>query len=282
MKNKKFYVLLILALIICTTACSKPNKLKEIAQKVNNCETVKHFKEYDYIIKSSVSKNELIIKTKSQDTNNEIKFKLKDNILSNENLTINDLVSTLLVIDGVGQTYGYKDGELSKNINAFPEEIGKYTLSNEGLELKTDNDKVSVKIDLTKKIPLIDINKFYLKTDDFDIINDFITNKKSGNQSGKSGNIAYDVFIAENENTITIGQEEKLGESAYKSILSALEVIYGKETADHFKEIYPEFTDNKTTIEAFTIDPKYKPEDQEDSIFKNTKVILITIDNDKI
>ena len=59
MKNKKFYVLLILALIICTTACSKPNKLKEIAQKVNNCETVKHFKEYDYIIKSSVNKNEL-------------------------------------------------------------------------------------------------------------------------------------------------------------------------------------------------------------------------------
>ena len=267
MKKKIFYVLLLLFLIISTTACSKNNKVQELAKKINNCETVKHFKEYDYIIKASVVKDELIVKTNTKDTKNEVKFKVKENILSNENLTSNDLITTMLVIDGVGQTSGYKDGELSKNINAFPDEIEKYTLSKEGLELIIEDDKVSLKIDLTKKIPLIDINKFYLKTDDFDIISDFITNDKNGNQSGKSGNIAYDVFIGADENTITLGQEEKLGESAYKSILSAIEVMYGAEESARFKEIYPEFINKKTTIEAYTIDTNYKPEDYEDSIF---------------
>ena len=40
--------------------------------------------------------------------------------------------------------------------------------------------------------------------------------------------------------------------------------------------------DGEKTVEAFTIEKDYKPEDQEDSIFNNTEIVLITIDNKKV
>ena len=55
--------------------------------------------------------------------------------------------------------------------------------------------------------------------------------------------------------------------------------MYGKETADKFKELYPEFKDEKTTVGAFTIETNYKIEDEENGLFKDTKVVKVTINN---
>ena len=114
------------------------------------------------------------------------------------------------------------------------------------------------------------------------MISQLVKENESGNQSGKTGNIAYDVFVSEDENTIEIGQDEKLADSAYKSILSALEVLYGSDTVKKFQELYPEFKDGKLTLEAFTIEKNFKPEDKDESMFKDTEIVLITIDNKKI
>ena len=55
--------------------------------------------------------------------------------------------------------------------------------------------------------------------------------------------------------------------------------MYDKEVANHFQEIYPKFIDGKTTIEAFTIETHYEREDKDESVFKDTDVVLITINN---
>lgn len=282
MKKKIWNILGIMILLVTLTACSNNQKLKEIATKINNCESVKNYKEYDYEIKAVSTKDKLIINTNTKEEKKKIEFQLKDNILENENLSIDDLMQVLIVIDGIGQTYGYEDGQLSQNFNAFSDEVSKYTLEKEGVELKIEEEKVSLKIDLSKRIPLIDMNKFYLKTDNFEIIKNIIMDNETGNQNGKSGNIAYDISVGEEESTIQIGQDEELSSSAYKSILSALEVMYSKEVADHFQEIYPDFKENKTEIDAFTIETNYKMEDQDNSMYKGTKIVLITIDNKKI
>lgn len=281
MKRKILSIVVLLVLVIGLTGCGSNKKLDDLAKKINNSKTVKNYKEYDYIIKASASKDTLTITSKVEKNTSKVEFKLKDNILTNENLTTNDLVLAMLMMNAVGQTYGYKDGEISQNMNAFPEEYQKYSLKEEGLELKTSDEKISIKIDLSKKIPLIDMNSFYLKPEDFDIISDLIKENKYGNQSGKLGNISYDVFINENENTIQIGQDEKLEDSAYKSILSALEVMYGKETSNRFQELYPKFVEGKKTVEEFTIEKDYKIEDQDDSMFKDTEIVLVTIKNMK-
>ena len=279
MKKKLFKILLLLVIAVSVTACGNNKKLVEIAKKINNCATVKSYKEYGYDIKATAKKDTLTVTTKTDDTKTSVSFKLEDNILSNDNIANEELLTAMLVIDAIGQTYGYEDGELSKNINSFPGETRNYTLAKEGFEIIVGEEKNSLKIDLSKKIPLIDMNKFYLQPENFDILAQIKADGEGGNQSGKSGNIAYDVFLNVDENTIEIGQDKKLSDSAYKSILSALEVMYDKEVANHFQEIYPKFIDGKKTIEAFTIETHYEREDKDESVFKDTDVLLIIINN---
>lgn len=280
---KKFLnLVLLLVIVLGVTACGNGKKLEEIATKINESESVQNYKQYGYEITASTTQDTLTVTSKMGETETKVEFKLNGKILSNENISTNDILATLLVINGVGQTYGYKDGELSQNINTFTEEYQKYTLDKEGLELSVNDDKISLKINISKKVPLIDINTFYLKADDLDMITEFINEKTTGNQSGKTGNIAYNVFVGEDESSIQIGQDGKLADSAYKSILTALEVMYGKDVANHFQELYPNFVDGKNTYEAFTIEKGYEIEDPEESIFKDTEVILITIDNKNV
>ena len=282
MKKKILSILSLFILITTLTGCGSNQKLAEIAKNINNCESVKSNKEYNYVIKATATKDKLIINSDFDGTKNKVEFKLEGDILKNENLSTNDLTSAILLINGVGITSGYEDGELSLNVNSFAKEMEAYTLEKEGLELKIGDEKISLKMDINKKIPLIDMDKFYLKTDDFDMIKSIKEDNEHGNQNGKSGNIGYDVFLGVEESTITIGQDKKLSDSAYKSILSALEVMYSEEVAKKFQTLYPEFKDGKTEVDAFTIDTNYIPEDQENSVFKDTKVVLVTIDNNKI
>ena len=282
MKKKLTFGLLVVLGLFLMAGCSGNNNLEKIAKNINNCESVKNYEEYGYKIKAIAKKDAIIISSNISDTKSEVEFKLNGDILSNENLSTDDLMATLLLINGVGQTYGYKDGELSQNINTFSEKFKNYSLDNEGLELIIGDDKVSLKMDLSKKVPLIDMNNFYLKTNDLDMISELVANKETGNQNGKIGNIAYDIFIGEEESTIQIGQDKKLSDSAYKSILAALAVMYGEETATKFEELYPNFEKGKTILGAFTIEKNYKVEDKTNSIFKDTEVVLITINNKKI
>ena len=282
MKKKILSLVLLLVLVIGVTGCGSNSKLDDIAKKINECETVNNYKEYGYNIKATTAKDTLTITSKIEDKESKVEFKLDGDVLSNEKLSTDDLIATLLVINGVGQTYGYKDGELSQNINTFTDEFENYTLDKEGLELVINDEKVSLKMNISKKVPLIDMNKFYLKADDLDMISQLIKDKETGNQNGKIGNIGYDIFVGDDESTIQIGQDGKLSDSAYKSILTALEVMYGENTAKKFQELYPEFVEGKKTVGAFTIEKDYKVEDQDDSVFKDTEVVLVTINNKKI
>ena len=277
--KKKILVLLLAVFVLGLTACGKKVTLDEIVEKFNNCDTVKTYKEYGFDISASANKDAITITSVVGEETSKVEFKLEGNILSNENITINDSIAALVLVDSIGQVYGYKDGELAQNINAFSEEFEKYSINKEGLELVLNDDKVSIKVNLSKKIPLISMDNFYLKADDLDIISEIIADKSYGNQSGKTGNIAYDVFVGDEESTIQIGQEGKLSDSAYKSIISALEVMYGEDVAKHFQEIYPKFIDGTKTVEAFTIETNYKLEDQDEGVFKDTEVVLVTIKN---
>ena len=279
MIKKILSILLLLTVAISVVACGKKNPLDNIVKKFNNCETVKQYKEYDYVLKASSTKNKLTISSVFGEDKSKVDFKLDGNILSSKNLNTDDLLLAFILIDSIGQTYGYKDGDLLKNFNAFSYEMLGYTLDKEGIEFEFNDDSISLKIDISKKIPLIDINKFYLTTDEFDILKEIIADNELGNQTGASGNIGYDVVIGEEKSTIEIGQDDELGDSAYKSIVSALEVIYGEEVAKHFQEVYPKFVDGKTIIEAFTIETNYEVEYQEDTVFKDKKVVLVTVDN---
>lgn len=271
-----------LIIIVCfmVVGCGKQNSdLLEIAKIINNSETVKTYKEYGNDIKATVDNNTLIISSKYDDNKTTVKFDLVDNILSNEKLSFDDLMSAILVIDSVGQLHGYKDGELSEIVNAFPDDIKNYTTENEGLEFKNNGDTSLLKIDISKKIPLVDMSSLYLKPEDFDTVKDLVNEKSVGNQTGAIAKLAYDVQITDEYNYIYIGERDELTKSSYKSILSALEVMYGPEVSSNFESLYPEFKNDKTTVDAFTIETNYEKDDADESIFKDKKIVLVTIDN---
>ena len=283
---KKKYLLFVLIITICVTlfGCGKKEEitLETIAKKFNNCETVKTYKGYGYKINASVNNNELVIVSEIGDTNSTISYTLTDNILSNSQIPNESIMATLILIDSIGQLHGYKDGELADNLNAFPDEISKYTIEKDGFEFKTDNNISSLRIDITKKTPLNDLSKLYLKPSQFDILKKIIEEKSTGNETGKLSKLAYNLEIGTDKNHIYIGEKNKLTDSAYKSVLSALEVMYGKEIANKFESLYPKFKNKKTTVGAFTIETNYKIDTNEEPIFKGMKVVLVTINNKKV
>ena len=279
---KKIISLLVLfMLVFFVSGCGKKVTLNDIADKFNNSSTVKTYKEYGFDMTASVKDNVLTISSTMGEDKSSIDFKLDGKILSNEKISEEDIMATLILIDSYGQAIGYEDGQLAENLNAFSSEIKNYTLNKEGFEFISGEETSSLKIDISKKIPLIDMDKFYLSVDDFDMIKEIIEDNENGNQSGKLGNIAYNVFVSDEESTIEIGQTDKLSDSAYKSILSALEVMYGKEVSNKFTELYPKFVDEKVTTGPFTIETNYQEED-EYSMFKDTKIVLVTINNSEL
>ena len=285
MKKKIFIGLMIIAACFTLVGCKKEEKnqeLDKIAKLFNKSESIKTYKEYGYKINATAKSDKIVITTKKDKNNTTLTFKFSENILSCEKITTEELIFAAILIDSVGQYQGYEDGELIDNLNAFPDKVENYTVENEGFELTEENDKSNIKIDITKKIPLIDLSNLYLKTSDFDTIKNIVEEKSAGNQTGKKSKLAYDLVVSDAENNIYIGEKDKLTDSAYKSILSALEVMYGSETANRFKSLYPSFKEEKTTIDEFTIDTNYKMENQDDSVFKDMQVVLVTIDNSKI
>ena len=285
MKNKIFILFSVFITLLLLTSCGKYNKtitLDNIVNSFNNSDTVTNYKEYGYELKAVNTDNKLIITSNIGNEVTETNFAVNDNILENEKLTNNDLMLAMMVINTIGELQGYKSGELTGNMNAFIDKYKKYSLEKEGFEFKDNGDTTSIKIDLSKKIPLIDSSLLYLKPEQFDMIKEIVLENSSGNQSGKISKLAYDISVGIDESYIYIGEEKKLTNSAYKSILSALEVMYGKNAADNFKELYPKFKRGVKSIGAFKVETNYKMDDKENTLFKDTKIVLVTIDNSKI
>ena len=287
MKKRLFISLLLIVSLFMIVGCKKEENmftLEELAKKYNESETVKAYKEYGFDMGATVDGNKIITTMKSDEETTSATYTLSGNILSNEKLSDEDLMSAIVLIDCIGELQGYKKGELAENLNAFTDDFKKYTLEAEGFELKQAENNNSLKIDISKKIPLIDISKFYLTPSEFDMIKEFTEEKTVGNQSGIAATLAYDVVVGEDENEIYIGEKDKLTDSAYKSILSALEVMYGTEVVNKFKSVYPSFKDEKVSSDGFTIETNYKIEDeeQEESMFKDMKIVFVKINNKEV
>lgn len=287
--KKKYLIgailVLVLVSVICfiVFGCRKETEVDKIVKYFNDSKAVKTYKEYGYTIEATSKKDKIVVKIDNNGEVSIVTYYVNGTVIGYDKLKNEDLLTAAVLIDSVGQLQGYKDGEISENLNAFPDETDNYTVSNEGLEIVDNgNDTYSVKVDYAKKIPLIDLSNFYLKPEQFEMIKEIVSEKSNGNETGKIAKLAYNIEVGEEFSYIYMGERDKLTESAYKSILSALEVMYGTDTVNKFKEAYPNFTDEKKTVGAFTIDANYQMEDASESVFKDTKIVLVTIDNSKL
>lgn len=131
--------------------------LDEIANKFNNCNTVKEYAEMESVLKATVNGNKLNISVTSNGQTLNFEYTLTDTILSatfSDDDEQNGVQVATIIADCVGQLHGYSDGDLLDTLNS--EKITDYTVLNEGYEIKEiSNNNYQVKIDISKKIPLI-------------------------------------------------------------------------------------------------------------------------------
>lgn len=278
-------VLLIFTLVIIlqTNVFASTHILEEIADKFNKSSSIGSLSEIlgdKFIAATNKNNNNILSITITNDKGlSTLNYEKDENILSSTHLDDDNLITAYLLADVIGQVNGYNDGELLNNFNMFTDEISNYTVENEGFEIKENNGYYSVKMDITKKVPLIDSSQFYLKPEDFDIIKNIVEEKTSGNQSGRTSILAYNLIVNEDKNYIYIGEQDEITSSTYKSILSALNVMYGEKTVEYFKSIYPDFLDGITELDGFSIEKEIDIDTDEHPIFTGTKVVLVTIDN---
>ena len=273
-----------LVTLLQTNVFAITHTLEEIVEIFNNSSSVNDYEELfesEFIASTDESNsNVLSITIKTENGSSKISFEKEGNILSNTHLDDENLVSAFLLADSIGQANGYKDGELINNFNMFVDEVYNYTVENEGFEVKEDEGNYSVKMDITKKVPLIDASEYYLKPEEFDYIKDIVDEGTTGNQTGRNSKFAYNLMVNEDENQIYIGEKDEITDSTYKSILSAIEVMYGEKIVEYFESIYPELTEGYMQLDGFTIDYDTDIDLEEQPIFTGTKVVLVTIDNE--
>lgn len=205
-------------------------------------------------------------------------YTLTEGILSAtlKNDDLNGAMVLMTFIDSIGQLHGYKEGETFATLNSA--EIAGYTIE-KGLEMVVEGDTITVKIDINKKLELVDFTKVYIQISDFDDNKEYITGDGSA-QFGR-GNLIFHKEGHDDEAIIIIGEKDKLTDNAYKSLLSTIELIYDKTEADKFAVSYPTLSDKVFDRYILEIDPKL---DESDSfMFGDEKygIIRLTIDKSK-
>ncbi len=126
----------------------------------------------------------------------------------------------------------------------------------------------------------IDPSDIYLRTRDFDILKGLIDSGEYGNQSGIKSNLAFDVIVEKEQNYIYMGESGENTDSSYKSILSAIEVMYGKKAVEYFETIYPGFDEGTCILDGFSIYLDYEVDLEESPIFSENNVVEVIIDNE--
>lgn len=288
MKKKILSISVLLFFMLVTLLQNKvvaaTHTLEEIAEIFNNSSSVNDYEELfesEFIASTDESEpNAISITIKTENGSSKINFEKEGNILSNTHLDDENLVAAFLLAESIGQANGYNDGELINNFNMFVDEVYNYTVENEGFEVKEDEGNYSVKMDITKKVPLIDVSEYYLKPEEFDFIKNIVDEGTTGNQTGRDSKFAYNLLVGEDENQIYIGEKDEITDSTYKSILSAIEVMYGEKAVEYFESIYPELSEGYMILDGFTIDYDTDIDLEEQPIFTGTKVVLVTIDNE--
>ena len=139
--------------------------LTEIANIFNNCKSTQEMIERGYTMEAYASENDITIVSSGDGLVFYVQFVLNDNILSSEieyidlNSGLTAIKSMLAVklVDCVGQTKGFADGELLNSLGN--EEAMNYTIENEGVEIKqlADNKGMSIKVDLNSNFSFLNL-----------------------------------------------------------------------------------------------------------------------------
>lgn len=281
-----FLIFTILLSLLNTSYAATPT-LEQIVNAFNNCEIVKRWanSESENSFLASNNDTTLTITVVMSNVTTEVVYTLDGNILSTtltqDNIT--GAMASMYLIDSIGQLHGYEDGELFATLNS--EEAMNYTLDNDGLEIKQfDNKHVSIKVDITKKIPLADFSNTYIEVSDLKNLKEYISGDGSAEKS--KGNIYFHKDGYDGEYSLIVAEKNALTENTYKSMLSILEVMFdSKEPVSYFQNNFPNLSTSNKEFQGIKVEINPEKNDWEKTLLDSDdtyEFIRLTIDKNSV
>lgn len=206
--------------------------LKSIANKFEISETKDYLIDYSNTFSVTASKDQIVIKA----NDNEYRYILNDNILTttiNKEDT-NGIMLALMLIDNIEQLHDYEAEQIFNILNS--EQIEEYTID-KGVEITYNEKDAIIKVDISKKLEIIDFSKLYFTKESLSDIEEFL--KDRGCVHKIKGYLILNKCGDEKENVITIGEKNNLTENTYKSLLNVIEIILNTEEKEKFENEFP-------------------------------------------
>lgn len=258
--------------------------LSKIVDKINNSTSLKEVVGENVGLTAVYDDNTINVFVSEGSDEVIFKFLLNGNILSTtfENNLMNNMVTNILV-DAVGQVHGYLEGEMFDSLTS--DEINNYTLEKEGFEKKEVEDgSIQIKIDVTKKIPLVVSGGEYFEVADLEPKKQFI--KGDGGIDEVKGNIWFNSRCYEGNCVLLVAEKPKVTNNTYKSIVSILTVMFDSEKAvSYFKENYSNLSNGDKIFEGFNIEVKPLDISDDESLIRfesDYELVRINIDKNVV
>lgn len=259
----KITLIFLVILFMCNNVYATSITLEQIVEKFNESSIVDDYKNDGGSISATNDANSIKVTINANETTENVELLLEGNILSVE-IDMEDINGfgkvyvASSIIDIIGQLHGYQEGELAQTINS--DKIMDYTLEKEGFEAeKISETKLKMKVDITKKIPLVDFSNTYIEVSDLQDVKEYIAGDSSAEK--RKGNVWFRKEYDDGENILLVAEKESLTENTYKSILSILEVMFDNDKViEHFKNNYPSISSGDKEFNGFSI--KVNPKDK--------------------
>lgn len=273
-------------LFICNSVYATSITLEQIVEKFNKSSIVDEYKSAGGNIKATKDSDGINVTINANGETENIKLLFQENVLSieidqAESTALAKMYVTLSIIDIIGELHGYQEGELLQTISS--EESQNYTLEKEGYEVENiSTTKVKMKVDITKKIPLVDVSDNYLKVSDLEGFEKYISG--DGFAENSKGDIWFYKSGYDGKYTVYVAEKENLTENTYKSVLSILEVMFENDKViQYFKNNYSNISEGDKEFKGFNIkvNPTEKTEHEESMIPSSSNYEFVRIDIDK-
>lgn len=272
-----FTILLVMLIFDFNRTNFKLSKLTKYIKKEDNYLSVSRY--YNLDIKNS--DDTIVISISNDETNDELVGTLNNNILT-YTIPKNDknilLKGKLLysVADAIGQVNGNDAGYISSILGSL--DYTKMSIKRNGIEIYSDKDNNIYKFRVDKKFELGSVADVYFTTDDFVVFKDKLVG--DGYAQSAKGNLIFYKIEENGKKIIYFGEPEELTTRAYNSLLSLIEVMYDKDTADLFGKAFKKI-DTKA-YNNFNMISDYKPTEDEviyNKLLDNYKILKLEITN---
>lgn len=287
--NVIYTLIIVVLLFIQLNVHAETPTLEQISLSFNNSPTVQEYAQYGTIWKAEKNGEKIIITctaTGSPTVNYE--YSLNGNILSTsitgtEDEILKQIIIATILTDSIGKLHGYDYEETYSTLNS--EQMMTYNVEEQGFEIKAiSTNSFQVKIDISKKLQLLDFSDTYIKVSDLENLKNYISG--DGSAEKRVGNVWFNKSGSNGKNVVLIAEKDNLTTNSYNSLLSILEVMFNStDVVKYFKgNYYPVFIGDKE-IRGIKVEVNPTKTDFEEALIPSDSEFIfvrITIDKNEV